>query len=120
MTASRPQVEASEPASAGFIIIAVLWIVGALSALASIYVVYVVNSAAGFAAYERALQAEALVAAAVEVTAYQQLAVPPPIRPSHGAFNFRVGSAAISVAYQSEAARIDLNAASKPLVAGLF
>ena len=40
--------------------------------------------------------------------------------PSRGAFSFRLGRAGITVDYQSEASRIDLNLASKEMFAGLF
>ena len=56
----------------GFIVVAVLWILGALSVLVSIYAVYVVNTASAFAAYDDHIKAEALVSAALELTAYQQ------------------------------------------------
>ena len=84
MKASVSHVDAGEPASEGFIVVAVLWILGALSALVSIYAIYVVDSSALFAANENHLQAEAMVSAAVELTAYQQLAVPLKSRPTHG------------------------------------
>ena len=41
-------------------------------------------------------------------------------RPTRGAFETEVGQTKISVQFQSEAARIDLNAASKELLTGLF
>ena len=98
--------------------VVVLWLLGALSTLASIYSVYVVNTAAGFAGYDNQLRAEALVSAALELTAYQQLTRQP--RPTSGQFSFRLGQAEIAVTFRSEAARIDLNAAPKQLLVGLF
>lgn len=41
-------------------------------------------------------------------------------RPTKGAFSFRLGRAAATVEYRTEAARIDLNAASKESFAALF
>jgi general secretion pathway protein K len=41
-------------------------------------------------------------------------------RPSQGAFRFRLGRGAVAVEFRSEAARIDLNAAPKERLAGLF
>jgi general secretion pathway protein K len=120
MKASVSHSDAGQTASDGFIVVAVLWILGALSALVSIYAIYVVDSSVGFAAHENRLQAEAMVSAAIELTAYQQLALPPNSRSTHGQFNFRLGPATVAVEFQSEAGRIDLNAASKQLVAGLF
>jgi general secretion pathway protein K len=88
--------------------------------LASIYAVYVVNTASAFAAYDNHIKAEALVSAALELTAYQQLTKPAQSRPTSGRFSFHLGQADIAVNFQSEAARIDLNAAPKPLLIGLF
>ena len=104
----------------GFIIVAILWILGALSALVSIYAVYVVDTAAGFVEYDDRLREEALVSAALEVTAYRQLTTQTQSRPSQGNFSFKFAGADIRVSFCSEAARIDLNAASKELLAGLF
>ena len=106
--------------SDGFILIAVLWILGALSVLASIYAVYVLNTASAFAAYDDHLKAEALVSAALELTAYRQQATGAQSRPTHGRFEFRLRQAHVAVEYRSEAARIDLNKAPKQLLAGLF
>lgn len=106
--------------SDGFIIVAVLWILGALSALASIYAVYVVNTAAAFAAYDDHLKTEALVSAALELTAYRQKMGGAQAHPTHGQFEFQLGHANVAVEYRSEAARIDLNKAPKQLLAGLF
>jgi general secretion pathway protein K len=66
------------------------------------------------------LQAEASIRAGVELAAFQLLAAPEQMRPSHGAFEVRIGRTKIAVRYRSERARIDLNAASKELLAGLF
>ena len=104
----------------GFIIVAILWILGALSALVSIYAVYVVDTAAGFVEHDDRLREEALVSAALAVTAYRQLTAQPQSRPSQGNFSFKFAGADIRVSFCSEAARIDLNAASKELLGGLF
>ena len=104
----------------GFIAVTVLWILGALSVLVSIYAAYVINTASAFAAYDDHIKADALVSAALELTAYQQQAASAQSRPTHGSFNFRLGQANIAVDFRSEAARIDLNAAPKDLLLGLF
>jgi len=104
----------------GFIIVAVLWILAALATLVSIYAVYVMGTASAFPVHEDRLRSEALASAAIELTAYQLTATTAQSRPTHGGFNFRTGKAEIAVTFQSEAARIDLNAASKELLAGLF
>ena len=59
----------------GFIIVAVLWILVALATLASIYSIYINNSALAVSGMDDGLQAEALVSAGLELTAYR-LAVP--------------------------------------------
>src|SRR5262249_15775272 len=105
--------------SEGFIVVVALWILGALSSLVSIYVVYVINSATGVASSEDHLRAEMLVSAAIELTAYRQLAVPAKSRPTRGQYSFRLGSAKVDVEFRSEAARVDLNLASKALLSGL-
>jgi general secretion pathway protein K len=104
----------------GFIVVAVLWILGALAALASIYSIYVTNTAISLSANDDRLQAEALVTAGLELTAYQLSGPDVDTRPTQGAFRFRMGRCDVAVEFRSEAARIDLNAAPKELLAGLF
>lgn len=106
--------------SDGFIVVAVLWMLGALAALVSIYATFVINTATGFVVYEDRLRTEALTSAALELTAYRQFAASQQQRRTQGQFEFQLGGAAVKVAYRSEAARIDLNAAPKPLLSGLF
>jgi general secretion pathway protein K len=107
-------------ANDGFIVVAVLWILGALAALASVYAIYVTNTAVSLSVNDDRLQAEALVAAGLELTAYRLLAETEDARPTQGAFRFRMGRSDVAVGFRSEAARIDLNMASKELLAGLF
>jgi general secretion pathway protein K len=104
----------------GFIIVAVLWILGALAALASIYTIYVVHTAVSMSVNDDRLQAEALVTAGLELTAYQLSAGKENARPTRGAFRFRMGRSDVAVDFRSEAARIDLNMAPKELLAGFF
>jgi general secretion pathway protein K len=104
----------------GFILVAVLWILIALATLVSIYAVYVINTAFTIAANDDRVNAEALFTAAVELTAYRLTAVPKETRPTSGAANFRMGQASVVLEFSSEAARIDLNAASKELLFHLF
>ena len=114
----------------GFIIVAVLWILVALATLASIYSIYINNSALALSGMDDGLQAEALVSAGLELTAFR-LTVPKDKdsdkdkdkeaqRPTSGQFAFRLGRANVTVNYSSETARIDLNAAPKVLLAGFF
>src|ERR1700740_819406 len=55
--------------SAGFILVSVLWILGALATLASIYAVYVINSATSMSVNDDRVKAAALISAALELTA---------------------------------------------------
>jgi general secretion pathway protein K len=104
----------------GFIVVAVLWMLGALATLASIYAVYVINTATAMGVNDDRLQAEGLITAALELTAYRLTATDPDNRPSRGDFVFRLGRAAVAVDFRSEAGRIDLNSAPKELLTGLF
>jgi general secretion pathway protein K len=104
----------------GFVIVAVLWLLAALAALTVIFSLYLANSARALALNDAALQSEALVSAAVELTAYQLQLAGEDSRPSGGTFRTRLNGAELAVSYLSETARIDLNAAPKELLAGLF
>ena len=104
----------------GFVIVAVLWILAALSALATIFSVYLSNSAQALAISDTGLQAEALVSASLELTTYQLLLAGDKARPAQGSFDFRLGDANVLVSFASEAARVDLNFASKDMLANLF
>jgi general secretion pathway protein K len=108
------------PSERGFVIIAVLWILVALSALATIFSIYLSNSALALAATDAALQREALVSAGLELTTYQLLLAGDKARPAQGSFHFRLNNADMLVTFKSEAARVDLNFASKELLANLF
>ena len=104
----------------GFIIVAVLWILAALATLVSIYAIYVTNSAIAVAASGDATIADPLVAAGVELAAYQLLGQTDEKRPAIGQFTARVGAAQLTIVFQTEAARIDLNQAPKELLVGLL
>src|SRR5260370_4988955 len=104
----------------GFVIVAVLWLLAALAALATIFSVYLSNSARALALNDSALQAEALVSAGVELTAYQLQLAGKDARPALGSFHTRLNGADLAVSFISEAARVDLNAAPKELIAGLL
>jgi general secretion pathway protein K len=106
--------------SDGFILVAALWIIGALAALASVYAIYCANTAISVAVNDDTIEAEGLVSASVELAAYRLLEAPKESRPTRGAFNFRMGRANVAVDFCSEAARIDLNAAPKELLTGFF
>jgi len=117
--------------SDGFILVAVLWIIAALATLASIFSLYLANTAASLSLNDSAVQSEALVFSSLELTAYQVSApkpsapasranpnVPPP--PTRGDFSFRLGRANVAVNFISEAARIDVNFASPQLLTSFF
>ncbi len=105
--------------SAGFIIVAVLWILGALATLAVIYSLYVRETAVEFVTHDERLQAQALAMSGVELAAYQ-LTAEPRTPPLQGQFVFEEGSATLAVSFRTENSRIDLNFAPKELLAGLL
>jgi general secretion pathway protein K len=109
-----------EGSERGFIVVAVLWILAALAALVLIYLSYVTNTAVVVAGSTDRIQTEALLGAAVELSAYHLTSVKKETRPTSGTFNARIGAALISVTFRSEAARIDLNSVSKGLLAGFI
>jgi general secretion pathway protein K len=110
----------AKDSSEGFIVVAVLWIIGALATLASIYAAYVINTTAAFAVNDDRIKAEAAISASLELVAYELSGGKQEALPTQGAFRFRLGHANIAVSFISEGARIDLNKAPKELLAGLF
>src|SRR3954463_120699 len=110
----------------GVILVAVLWIIAALATLATIFSVYVINAATAFTVHDERLQAEGCARAAIELAVYQLTANPQGAQqdaqqgaqqgaPTRGRFVFRVGNAQVTTDFNSETARIDLNAAPKEL-----
>src|SRR5439155_376873 len=100
----------------GFIVVAGLWILAALATLATIFSMYVINTATAFAVHDERLQAEALARAAIELSVYQVAAsTPAPL--SRGNFAFRIGNANVNAEFMAETARIDLNAAPQVVAA---
>jgi general secretion pathway protein K len=104
----------------GFIIVAVMWILMALASLASVYASYVGTSAIALSVTDDRLQAEELVYASLALTAYQMSSLERRNQPARGGFRFRLAKADVIVRYFSERSRIDINAASKQMLAGLF
>jgi len=111
---------APQQSQRGFVIVAVLWILVALSSLAMIFALHLSASAQAMAIGNTALQNEALVSAGVELSAYRLLLTPSDARPARGSFHFRMDDADVAVTFTSEAARIDLNYAPKEALAALF
>jgi general secretion pathway protein K len=108
-----------ESGTDGFIIVAVLWILAALATLATVIAVYVINAATAFTVHDERLQAETMARAAIELTVYQ-VSLDPQAAPTRGSFTFRIGNATVATDFIAETARIDLNAAPKELLSGLF
>jgi general secretion pathway protein K len=103
----------------GFILVAVLWILGALATLAVVYSFYQREAALDVVNHDQQIQARALAVSAVELAAYQ-LTSHPDAQPLTGRFTFQQGSATITAEYRSEDSRIDLNFAPVQVLAGLF
>jgi general secretion pathway protein K len=116
----QPTRQMARPSERGFVIIAVLWILVALSTLAMIFSVYLSNSARALGANDIGVQADALVSGGLELAAYQLLLADEKERPAQGSFRFRMDDAEVLVTFTSEAARVDLNKASKEMLASLF
>ena len=128
---SKPN-DAGEESERGFILVAVLWILSALAVLSAVYSLYVSNAAVAAHVTDDGVNAEAAVRAGVELAAYeltaapessgsaQLTAAPGSSRPAQGGFAFRLGRSRIKVSFIAEGARIDLNAAPKKLLVGLF
>lgn len=104
----------------GFIAVTALWLLAALALLATVASIYLTQSARALTALDAAVQKDMLTSAGIELAAYQ-LSAPATIRrPTHGRFSFRLAKCNVTVEYLSEAARINLNMASKAMLAGLF
>src|ERR1700733_1417773 len=90
----------------GFVLVAVLWILAALSALAVVFAVYLSNSAQALAINDAAIEAEGVISAGVELTAYQLLLAKDDERPSRGSFPTRLNGAGLNVSFASGAVRV--------------
>lgn len=120
MIMTVPWLERSSRSRDGFILVAALWMLAALAALATAASLYVAQSAKALTAFDAALQSEMLTSAGIELAAYQ-LSTPAGVRrPTRGSFGFRLAKSNVTVTYLSEAARINLNGASKAMIVGLF
>jgi general secretion pathway protein K len=98
----------------------VLWILGALATLATIYSLYTSSMALAARVNDDRIETEALIYAALELTAYQVTPANAPSRPSRGSFSLHMGRADVQVGFTPEAGRIDLNEAPKEVLSGLF
>lgn len=104
----------------GFIVVATLWLLAGLAALATVASVYLAQSANVLSSLDAATQWEMLSSAGVELAAYQLSGSVTVRRPTHGGFSFRLANASVRVEYMSESARINLNMAPRAMIAGLF
>jgi general secretion pathway protein K len=105
-------------ANDGFVLVAVLWMLAALTTLISIYSAYALNTAAASHVTDDRIQAEASIRSGVEIAAYRKLAGSE--AQSAGRFEVQVGRTRVVVRLSPETARIDINAAPKDLLTGLF
>ncbi|MBB5048566.1 general secretion pathway protein K [Rhodopseudomonas rhenobacensis] len=103
----------------GFILVAVLWLLGALATLALIYSAFISATATAVAGATDRVQTEAALRAAIEMTCFQRLNGGVQ-GTTNDRLDIRVGSVKISTSYRSEAARVDLNHASRELLSGLI
>jgi general secretion pathway protein K len=120
MTRAATTLEGSGSSHHGFITVAALWLLAALAALAAVASAYMAQSAVALAAFDAAPQLEMLTTAGIELAAYELSAPVTVRRPTHGGFSFRLANSKVTVEYMSEAARINLNMASRTMIAGLF
>lgn len=103
----------------GFIVVTVLWLVAALATLAAIYAGYVLVTAAGLSDYDDRIRAQASALAGVEMAAHH-LTANPRERPARGAFSFRANGFPVQVEFHAENGRVDLNFASRDMLARLL
>jgi len=109
-----------EGRQSGFILVATLWILAALAALTVTFSVYLSSTTRGLRLEDEMVQNEALISAAIELTAYRLLLGKDDERPAQGGFRLRLGDDELDVSFLTEASRIDLNTASKDMIANLF
>jgi general secretion pathway protein K len=115
-----PDEEELRNSQRGFVIIAVLWILAALAALDAAYSVYVSNVALASRLNDDRLESQAAIHSSLELVAYRLTSAPENARPTSGTFTFPLGRSIVGVHFVSEGARVDINAAPKDLLKGLF
>jgi general secretion pathway protein K len=117
---TRHRKTGTRASSEGFILVTVLWMLGALAALVSVYTAYISNSAMAAAVRDDTVLADGLFTAGLELAALQLVEVAEDERPLQGQVSFELGGATVTASFRNEAARIDLNTAGPELLAGLF
>lgn len=120
MTRTAPTPGGSNSSDRGFIIVAALWLLAALAALASVASLYMSQSAVALTAFDATTQLDMLGSAGIELAAYELSAPVTTRRPTHGSLGFTLANSRVTVEYMSESARINLNMASRTMIAGLF
>ena len=120
MSDTTPAPEGQNAAERGSIMVAALWLLAALAAVASVASAYIGQSAIALSALDARTQFEMLTTAGVELAAYDLSAPRTVRRPTRASFDFRLANASVTVEYVSESARINLNTASRTTIAGLF
>lgn len=120
MVGMVPVVEDTDRSREGFVLVAALWLLAALTVLVTAASLYLAQSYKTLGAFDAALEVDMLKTAGVELAAYQ-LSTPATVRrPTRGQFGFRLAKSSVTVEYLSEAARINLNMAPRVMIAGLF
>lgn len=104
----------------GFILIAALWMLAALAALVVVVSQQLGSSARLLRLEDEEVEADALISAAIELSAYRLLLSKDEERPRQGGFRLALAGNDIAVSFVNEAARIDLNTASKDMLENLF
>ncbi|GLH78837.1 hypothetical protein SSBR45G_37460 [Bradyrhizobium sp. SSBR45G] len=117
---TQPPIPDRDDREGGFILVAVLWILISLAGLAGALSVYLVSTVQRLSLDDARLRSAALASASLELAAYKLSSAPKSQRPPAGAFSFRLDHAQVSVTFRSEGARVDLNHASKQMLANLF
>lgn len=106
---------------AGFVIVAVLWILAALAGLIGIYVAYAVTMAGASDLYLRRVRADAALSGALELAVYDltrsDARRQPPVQ---GVLDYRIGELVAQVRYTAESRRLDLNRASAEELSALI
>ncbi|WP_426418698.1 general secretion pathway protein GspK [Bradyrhizobium genosp. A] len=120
MTVTFAKEGASRVGERGFIVVAALWLLAALAALAIVGSVYMTQSAIALAVFDAPTQLQMVSTAGIELTAYRLSAPATVSRPTHGGFAFGLANARVTVEYQAESARINLNMAPRSMIGGLF
>jgi len=102
----------------GFIIVVVLWLLATLAVLTTAFSAYVKSTAVSTRVGDERAKVEALVDAALEFTIYRRSI--DKFNATAGSFSFGIANSTINIDFVSEGAWIDLNAAPRSLIAGLF